>query len=88
MSAPARIRDLSRDAFGKGAVRMIHFRICWSDSMLDWEAFPTREEATARANELVRPGETYVIAEVDGTCPRCESLTGLRDSALTGTELR
>ena len=59
---------------------MIHFHIRWSDSKLDWEAFQTREEATARAEELVRPGETYAIAEVDGRCPRCKSLTGLRDT--------
>ena len=67
--------------------RMTHFHIRWSDSKLDWEAFQTREEATARAKELVRRGETYVIEEVDGTCPRCKSLPGLRDNAQTGSEL-
>jgi hypothetical protein len=66
---------------------MIHFHIRWSDSKLDWEAFQTREEAIAQAKELARPGETYVIAEFDGTCPRCKSLTGLTDRALTGSEL-
>jgi len=70
---------------------MIHFHIRWCDSKLDWEAFQTPEEALARANELVRPGETYVIQEMDGMCPRCRSLTPVlipvRDNAPTGSEL-
>jgi hypothetical protein len=53
---------------------MVHFHIYWSDSKLDWEAFQTREDATKQAKELVRPGETYVIEQFDGTCPRCMSL--------------
>ena len=52
-------------------VPMVHFHIHWSDSKLDWEAFQNREDAIAQAKELARPGETYVIEQFDGTCPRC-----------------
>lgn len=61
---------------------MTHFHIRWSDSKLDWEAFQTREDATERAKELARPGETYAIAVFDGTCPRCQSMTGLSVNVL------
>ena len=58
---------------------MVHFHICWSDSKLDWEAFPTREEGITRAKELVLPGETYVIEQFDGACPRCKTLDNSKD---------
>ena len=70
---------------------MIHFHIRWSDSKLDWKAFQTPEEAMTQANELVRPGGTYVIEELDGACPRCRNLPRapipVRDNALNGSEL-
>ena len=53
---------------------MLHFHICWSESKLDWEAFETREDALTQAQELVRPGETYVVQQFDGDCPRCHHL--------------
>ncbi|HEY7099553.1 MAG TPA: hypothetical protein VH437_22705 [Terriglobales bacterium] len=65
---------------------MIHFHIRWASSKLDWEAFQTREEAIEQANELMRPGETYVIAEFDGACPRCKSLAST-DNTQPGSEL-
>lgn len=53
---------------------MLHFHILWSGSKLDWEVFPSEEEAIAGAKQLVRAGETYVIEQFDGACPRCMSL--------------
>lgn len=61
---------------------MIHFHICWSESKLDWEAFRTREEAITQAKELVRPGETYLIQQFDGNCPRCSQLGETQASTL------
>jgi hypothetical protein len=72
-------------------VAMLHYHIHWSNSMLhveafatpelDWEAFPTPEEAKAQAEQLVKPGESYVIVEVDGGCPRCGSLANFAEHA-------
>jgi hypothetical protein len=64
---------------------MRHYHIRWSNSKLDWEAFLTSDEAQAQAEQLVRLGETYVIEEVDGDCPRCSSLPNFagRTAALT-----
>jgi len=56
---------------------MLHYHICWSNSKLDWEAFSTSDEAQAQAEQLVRQGESYVIVQVDGDCPRCSSLHNL-----------
>ena len=51
---------------------MSHYHIRWSDrAVLDWEAFSSHAEAEASAKELVRSGETYIIEERDGDCPRC-----------------
>jgi hypothetical protein len=51
---------------------MVHYHIRWSTKgVLDWEAFDSREEAEASAQELVRLGETYTIEERDDNCPRC-----------------
>lgn len=61
---------------------MIHFHIRWSDSKLDWEAFQTREEATESAKELVLPGETYIVEEFDGSCPRCNDCIGSNSSSI------
>jgi hypothetical protein len=48
-----------------------HFHIRWSASKLDWEAFPTQEQAERQAQELKRPHENYTIEQFDGDCPRC-----------------
>jgi len=61
---------------------MTHFHIRWSNSKLDWEAFHSQEDAAAQAKELVLQGETYVIEQFDGTCPRCKNLM-TSDSALS-----
>ena len=50
-----------------------HFHFRWPET-LDWESFKTREEASAMANELVRPSETYQIEMFDGQCPVCRNL--------------
>ena len=36
----------------------IHYHIRWSDSVLDWKAFPTEEEATHLARQIKKPNET------------------------------
>ena len=49
-----------------------HFHIHWDKKeSLDWEGFDTHAEALARAFELARPGEMFVIEEVPATCPVC-----------------
>lgn len=53
---------------------MLHYHIRWSNSMVDWEAFPTWQEAQAQAEQLVKRGESYVIEQLDGDCQRCSSL--------------
>ena len=50
---------------------MLHYHIRWADGKLDWEAFPTEEEARLAAKQLMRPEETYVIMSLDGNCSRC-----------------
>ena len=41
---------------------------------LDYQPFPTREEAEDAAREWRRPSETYAIVEADETCERCKSI--------------
>jgi hypothetical protein len=48
--------------------------------MLDWEGFRTREEAEARAKQLMRLGETYTIEDFDGDCPRCLDAWNLKSA--------
>src|ERR1700719_4394351 len=51
-----------------------HFHIRWSGvARLDWERFATREQAEARAKELVRPGEIFKIEEFRKECERCQA---------------
>jgi hypothetical protein len=51
-----------------------HFHIRWSGvGRLAWERFDTREMAAARAEELIRPGELYMIEEFGETCARCSA---------------
>jgi len=42
----------------------IHYHICWSDSSLDWKAFPTREDAMKLARKIKKRD--------DGTAPTIE----------------
>jgi hypothetical protein len=65
---------------------MLHYQVRWSNSTLDWEAFPTLEEA--QAEQLVRPGESYVIEQANGDGPRCGSLRNLAKSAFTSRDQR
>lgn len=60
---------------------MMHYHILWADGKLDWEAFPTEDDAKLAANQLMRREETYVIVSLDGKCSRC---TGLQSQSLTG----
>ena len=50
--------------------RKFHCHIQWSSKeSLDWECFETSEEATARAIDLLQPGEAFMIREVSEACP-------------------
>lgn len=50
----------------------VHFHISWSGKdNWDWERFDSIPEALARAAELVRPDETFTIAEASTDCPVC-----------------
>ena len=51
-----------------------HFHIRWSDSKLDWEAFLTVDAANVAAEQLVQPGESYVVEELGADCQRCRTL--------------
>lgn len=53
---------------------MTHYHIRWADSKIDWQAFPTTDEAVVEAERLKRRDENYSIAEYDGNCERCERL--------------
>ncbi|PYX26729.1 MAG: hypothetical protein DMG80_20855 [Acidobacteria bacterium] len=53
---------------------MTHYHIRWADSKIDWQAFPTTEEAVVEAERLKRRDENYSIEEYDGNCERCERL--------------
>jgi hypothetical protein len=53
---------------------MNHFHILWANSDLDWEPFPTEEEAKVAAEQLKRLDENYVIEKRGGDCPRCAEL--------------
>jgi hypothetical protein len=48
-----------------------HYHIRWSSAALYWQRFNTHAEATVKATQLMRPGETYTIEELDAHCPRC-----------------
>jgi hypothetical protein len=49
----------------------LHYHIRGSSASLYWQRFKTRAEADVRATQLMRPGETYSIEELDADCPRC-----------------
>ena len=59
--------------------RQLHYHIRWSRvRALDWECFSSFPEAEARAKELVRRDETYVIEERGQDCPRCAVALSLK----------
>jgi len=49
----------------------IHYHIRWSNSVLDWKPFPTKEEATHLARHIKKANESYTIVERDEKCERC-----------------
>ena len=53
---------------------MTHYHIRWADSKIDWQAFPTKDEAVADAERLKQVDESYSIEEHDGNCERCQRL--------------
>ena len=53
---------------------MTHYHIRWADSKIDWQAFPTKDEAVLEADRLKRVDENYSIEERDGNCERCQRL--------------
>jgi hypothetical protein len=62
----------------------MHYHIRWSTKeVLDWEAFESRAEAEAAAQQLVQPDETYTIIERDESCPRCRKAFKLKTSSET-----
>jgi hypothetical protein len=68
-----------------------HFHIRWSDSSLDWKAFPTKEEATRLAALLKKPDQHYSIEEFDDECERCKVLLSqaqARYRSIAGEKLR
>lgn len=59
----------------------LHYHIRWSGKeMLDWQAFASRDEAEARARELVRPGEAYAIEAHGQLCRRCQAAMTLKQA--------
>jgi hypothetical protein len=50
---------------------MNHYHIRWDNSNLDWEAFPTKDEAVVEAERLKLLNENYTIVERNGNCERC-----------------
>ncbi len=53
---------------------MTHYHIRWADSKIDWQAFPTKDEAVVEAERLKRVDENYSIEEHAGNCERCQRL--------------
>jgi hypothetical protein len=49
----------------------LHYHIRWSNAAMYWERLNTHAEANVRAIQLMRPGETYTIEELNADCPRC-----------------
>ena len=56
----------------------IHYHISWSDSVLDWKPFSTKEEATHLAGQIKKPNESYNIVERDQECERCQTFNSQR----------
>jgi hypothetical protein len=62
-----------------------HYHIKWSSgSFLDWKPFPTKEDATRMAEAIKRWNETYIIAERDDHCERCEAFKSKAKSSVSG----
>ena len=56
---------------------MTHYHIHWADSKIDWQAFPTKDEAVFDAERLKRVDENYSIEEHDGNCETCQRLNAI-----------
>ena len=50
----------------------IHYHILWSNPSLDWQRFPTKEEATIMAGQIKRRNESFTIVERNDECERCK----------------
>ena len=50
-----------------------HYHILWSDSVLDWKPFPTKEEAEHLARQIKKRNESYTIVERGEECERCSA---------------
>jgi hypothetical protein len=59
----------------------IHYHICWSDSSIDWKAFPTKEEASDVAGKIKQPNESYIIVERGDECERCQLFKSMANPA-------
>ena len=60
----------------------VHYHILWrGKSEPDWEAFDTGQEATERARQLARPGESFVIEMHDDAA--CRTCRWMKTAALT-----
>ncbi|HZP32433.1 MAG TPA: hypothetical protein VFB23_03635 [Candidatus Acidoferrales bacterium] len=68
---------------------MNHYHIRWSGKKeLDWETFPTHNEANAAAKQLVRRGESYTVEQFDEDCLVCRTLSeSIRRSQSAQSEL-
>ena len=61
-------------------VPKIHFHIRWHPSEdLDWEAFPTRQEAESRSQALKQSGERWTVEQFDEKCTQCRTLALMSD---------
>ena len=69
-------KKASQEAAVRAPRKTTHYHIRWSGAAaLDCDRFDSREEADASAAHVVRSGETYTIEELDGTCPRCRTVS-------------
>jgi len=50
-----------------------HYHIRWSHSNIDWQPFPTREEAIETAEQINNKKESYDVLEGDSNCERCRA---------------
>jgi len=57
---------------GESIKSAIHYHILWSNSSLDWQRFPTKEEATIMAGQIKRRNESFTIVERNDECERCK----------------
>ena len=51
----------------------VHYHIVWSNSILDWEPFATREEAEEVAYAINNLKEFYTVVDRGADCERCKA---------------